>query len=216
MTAHLLPCAIAFAGMALFYWIYTHGTFPPNKSGRHESYQALTFKGLATLCTALLGTYGFFHTPSLPHFFLTAGLWICTVADVALGIHFMLGMGLFGLGHIFFSLGFGLETPPNLFSLAAFAAFSGGCLGALPWLKKHLKEQSVWPYLAYGLMLGIMLSLALNQTPLLLAGAMLFVASDLLLAGRVIAHIRSGWYSRLSLALYYLAQFFLSSALLNH
>ncbi len=216
MTAHLLPRALAFAGMALFYWIYTHGTFPPNKSGRHESYRALTFKGLATLCAALLGTYGLFHTPSFPRLFLAAGLWICTVADVVLGIHFMLGMGLFGLGHIFFSLGFALETPPNLFNLAAFAAFCGGCLGALPWLKRHLKDQAAWPYLAYGLMLSAMLSLALTQNPILLIGALLFVASDLLLAGRVIAHIHSEWYSHLSLMLYYLAQFLLAFALLNH
>lgn len=215
MKAHILPLTLSLAGVLLFYLIYTGHRFQPNKSGRHEPYRALAFKGLATLCAALLSVYGACLSPTPTHLLLAAGLLICTAADVVLGIHFMLGMAVFGLGHVAYSIGYVLASPPGMPSLVVFLALCFVlAFWLLPWLKKHRGNKPVLPFAAYGMMLAVMLSLAVAQKPVLLAGAFLFVVSDAMLAQRVIAHVQGKWYSRICLLIYYLAQYLIAASTL--
>lgn len=215
MKAHVLPMALSLVGVILFYLIYTGHRFRPNKSGRHESYRALVFKGLATLCAAALGAYGAWLSPTPPHMLLAAGLVICTAADVILGIDFMIGMAVFGLGHVAYSLSYVLASPPGIPSLIGFLALSAFVLlGVVPWLRKYRAGKPVAPFAAYAMVLAVMLALAIPQKPVLLAGAFLFVVSDAMLAGRVIAHVQGKAYSRICLLLYYLAQYLIAASTL--
>ena len=114
-----------------------------------------------------------------------------------------------------YSAAYVLAAPPGWTSLGAFAVLAVFCLLRYPGLKKYAGKKNPLPYLGYALLLCVMLSLALPQKPVLLAGAALFVVSDSLLARRIMLKIQSNRYDDLCLGVYYLAQFLIALSLLT-
>ena len=171
---------------------------------------ALFHKGMATFSAFLLALYGAAFHPAAGNILLCAGLLICTAADVVLGKNLMRGMAVFGLGHVFYCIGYGVKMPPNFLSLIIFLLLLVLCCFLYPQIKKRSGSKPPLPFLCYGVLLFLMLALAFHQSPVLLTGAFLFVASDLLLAFRIFTQNQSKLLDYICLACYYLAQYLIA------
>jgi uncharacterized membrane protein YhhN len=91
---------------------------------------------------------------------------------------FLAGMGAFAAGHLAYALAFGPGLPAPL----AAAPFVALALSTEVWLAPHTGALK-WPVRGYALIICVMAAMAtLRPTPLLVSGAALFVASDLMLA----------------------------------
>lgn len=211
LREHGLAIAICFGGELLFYLLYQH---IKHTTGTERAC-ALCCKAAATLFAAALAWYGAALRPGAPELLLALGLTVCAAADVLLRLNFLWGMACFGAGHLLYSAAYVLATPPGWTSLGAFAVLAVFCLLRYPGLKKYAGKKNPLPYLGYALLLCVMLSLALPQKPVLLAGAALFVVSDSLLARRIMLKIQSNRYDDLCLGVYYLAQFLIALSLLT-
>jgi len=173
---------------------------------------ALAFKGGATLCCTALAVYGAAMNQQTGFWFLAIGLFVCTLADVLLGIHFLTGMGCFALGHIFYCIACFSISPPRLPSVVAFLLLMLGVLAIIPWIKRHNDGRNIVPFIAYGVVLCVMLSFAVAQRPILLIGAVLFVVSDVMLGYRIATDKKSKRYDYACLGCYYLAQFLIGAS----
>lgn len=196
--------------LILFFLLYQQRKF----KCKREDARALVFKGAATLCCAGLAILGAIQSPDAAHWMLAAGLLVCMLADVLLGIRFLVGMGCFALGHVFYCTAYVLFASPRLISLIVFGILSLLLLLVFPWAKKHSGGRNILPFFAYGLVLCLMLALAVLQKPLLLTGAILFVISDLMLGIRMAKGIPGRIYDYLCLGCYYLAQCFIGLSVL--
>lgn len=205
MTHNITVFALTFIFMAAFYWLYMD-----DKRKRFQGVQPLVFKGLATFCTAILACVGAVQSGLTADIFLCVGLIVCVAADVLLEIRFTYGMAAFALGHLFYCAAYVMTAPPALASGIVFLALAGGCLALYPILRHYAKERSAAQYLAYALLLCVMLSLSLPQRSLLLLGACMFVLSDAMLAFRMARKRKSMLYNYACLACYYLAQYLIA------
>ncbi len=205
MDRNIIVFGVAFVLMTAFYFLYMD-----DKKKHFPGVPPLVFKGLATACSAFLALYGATQTGQLADYLLVIGLFVCVAADVILGIRFTHGMVAFALGHVFYCGAYVLTTPPTLASLIVFLSLSGFCFAIYPSLKHHAKQRRAEHYLAYALVLCVMLALAIPQRPLLLLGAFLFVASDGMLAYRMARRNKSTLYDYACLACYYIAQFLIA------
>ncbi|WP_149142750.1 lysoplasmalogenase [Gemmobacter caeruleus] len=123
-----------------------------------------------------------------------AGLWAgaprAIIAGLALGGSgdfllarpgegaFLAGMAAFAAGHLAYAAGFGLRRPPLAVALPLVLL----ALSTEVWLAPHTGAL-LWPVRAYVLVICLMAAMALTRPePLLRAGALFFVLSDLLLA----------------------------------
>lgn len=211
-TDALIFSAVTFLGVLIFYLLFLHR---PAHTRRSRAL-SLFFKGAPTAFAALLSLYGIAMTPTPGNILLAAGLIICVAADVVLDVKFMPGMALFGLGHIGYCAACLYQAPPTILSLGIFLVLSGICAWVYPRLKKTAAGQNLLPFLCYGFLLFLMLSLAAVQKPVLRIGATLFVISDCLLAYGIFSKKRSHGMDYWCLGCYYLAQYLIAlSILLN-
>ncbi|MBE5783453.1 MAG: lysoplasmalogenase [Clostridiales bacterium] len=202
-----MPVAVlCFLGTACFYLLFQRATY--RNMNRNL---ALFFKGTATFFSALLALYGVILQPTSGHSLLLIGLVICTIADVVLGKNLMKGMGIFALGHVYYCGAYFFTARPTLLSLFIFLLLVLlACFFIYPQIKRRSGNKPALPFLGYGIMLFLMLALAVNQKPVLLIGAILFVVSDLLLAFRIFTQNQSKPLDYLCLGCYYLAQYLIA------
>ena len=200
----------AFLLTTAFFLLYQYVKFSTGKEGA----LALSLKGGATICCFLIALYGAIQAPDSGHILIASGLLISALADVLLGWRFYLGMLCFALAHVCYGAGYVLFSPPGWQSLLCFLVCLAGIALLIPWAKKKMGDTGILPFAAYGIVLSAMLSLAITQRPLLLIGAALFVASDLLLGRRIALNIIQKGYDYLCLGCYYLAQFLIAASML--
>ncbi len=139
---------------------------------------------------------------------LFAGLVVCALADWLLEFRFLAGMGAFGCGHILYCLGYALAAPVTMRSLWVFLGLFGVVF--LIWLRLRSKLDQAPLFLVYACVLCAMASLASGLTPLLMAGGLLFVVSDLMIGIRLAMNIRNKGYGVAIMVTYYAAQFLIA------
>lgn len=197
-----------FAVMVVQYLIYQSIKW---SSGEHK-WQESFFKGAATAMSALLAGYGYFSSPDVHRLLILTGLCVCVAADVILDKSFLLGTAAFGLGHICYGASMLLSQTPGWANLIVFLSLAAGVMALYPQMKKLANGQSALPYLGYALLIVAMLSLAITQKPLMMAGALLFVVSDCMLLFLIVKKNRSKKYDYLCLGCYFLAQFLIAAS----
>lgn len=172
-------------------------------------------KGAGTLIAAGMALHGTVQLPETASWLIVAGLAVCAVADVALNVHFLAGMGIFWGGHVLYCGAFLQLIPFQPMSLVVYALL---CLLCAALFSPSLRGKGwrVLPYVVYGSALLFMLSVALLLPGLLgprglvaAIGALLFTVSDLLIArGQVKQTMQhQTWWV---MGLYYCAQLLLS------
>lgn len=180
-----------------------------------ETALSLTFKGLCTLIAVLLCFAGALRSGTAFSWWMTAGLFVCMAADIAIGIQFIAGVFVFLIGHLCYITAFLSLAPYSSWSLLVFAAVLALAFGLF---RKTLDKagNAKIPLCVYAAVISAMLSIAvllpvtLGRNGLIpAAGAVLFVLSDMLLARNM--YIRM---TRLSdafcLTCYYAGQYLLA------
>lgn len=161
--------------------------------------RALFFKVLATMSGVLLSLQSALLTPELWRWLLTAGLLFCVAADVLLEIQLLAGVSFFGAAHLCFlgasfCLG-GWKLPAAGMALILYGIFFLSFRRYLPKLGNLLVPGLIYPALLC-LMAGTAVLASCGeagQAPATFgAGGLLFVASDYLLAERVLGKSRKG------------------------
>lgn len=204
---HAAVMIVAFLAVLQFFLLYQWIKAGPKGEGT----EALMLKGTATFCCAALALYGAWLHQNAGYWLLGAGLIVCTAADVLLAIRFMPGMACFALGHVCYCIAYCLLAPPTWLTLIVFIALLILVCCVIPWSRKHAGKD-IAPFIAYGVVLCLMLSFAARQRMILLAGAFLFVVSDLLLGYRLVKKVKGKGYDYLCLGCYYLAQFLIGAS----
>lgn len=181
--------------------------------------KALIFKAAATamaVAVCLAGTIRHLDAPAL---MVLAGLVCCMAADVVLEIAFIPGGGLFGAGHAFLIVAYWIWNPPSWKTIAIFLMV----YGTVFWIFRRefprlgRKRGLALLYLFF---LGTMASMAVTlyvDKPSVwagcaAAGGICFLASDVMIAWRVIKKRRERWLDRLLLTLYYAAVYLIACA----
>ena len=197
-----------FALMMVMYLIYQS-----IKWGTEEhKWQERFFKGAATSMSAVLAAYGYFSHPAVDSLFVLIGLCVCVAADVILDSCFLAGTAAFAVGHLCYCVAMMVFHAPGWVNLIVFFVLSAGVAALYPQIKKLETNKSALPYLGYALLICAVLALTIGQRPLMIAGAVLFAASDVMLLFRIVKNIPSRQYDYLCLGLYFLAQFLIAAS----
>lgn len=184
-----------------------------------ETAVALTIKGVCTLVPVLVCLYGAWRAGTPAAWWMTAGLCLCLVGDVVLGIHFVAGMGAFLLGHLGYLAAFVCLAPLRWESAVVFAVLAiGVVLAFLPTVPAMGKR--LVPFIVYAAVLLAMVSVAwllpvsIGSGGWLFAiGATLFVISDLLLARNLLVRC-TRLSDTVSLSFYFAGQLVLAYSVL--
>lgn len=168
----------------------------------------IAVKCTATLMAALVALLGAIESGLPAHFVVLCGIVICAIADGVLCAHFMLGAGVFALGHVALIVGFSMMHLPGWGSLLTFI-----CLMMLitflceKWKRRMGRRAPM--FFGYGIMLCLMTAVSAAQRPLFFAGGLLFAISDGLLAWQLFNRVNLK-IDYFSLGCYYLAQFLMA------
>ena len=166
------------------------------------------FKIVPTTLCALLALAGALHTGQAWAWLLFAGLSVCIAADWLLEFHFLAGMGAFALAHLCYCSGYLLAGPFRTEAILIFAVLFGSLLVVYSRIHRNLEHAPL--ILCYACILCVMASLACTRSPLLMAGALLFVISDTMIGLRMALKIEKRIYSAMVMLTYYLAQFLIA------
>ena len=177
----------------------------------HSKAQSITVKCAATAMAVVVALLGCIRNPLPAYWIILAGLIVCTIADGVLCVQFITGGALFGFGHILYIIGFCVMHRPTWASLILFAALMGLATAFFSRYRKRIGHRLPL-VLGYATLLCLMVSMALPQKPLFFAGALLFAASDALLAYLTVDRNHM-WLDYISLGAYYLGQFLLALAI---
>lgn len=174
---------------------------------------SLTFKALATGMALALTVIGCIRAPGTFGLLMVIAMSICLIADVLIGVSFVVGVFAFLLGHLFYMPAFLQTYEFNWYiSLPIFL-----CGLLLVWVLFHnyfaKAGKTLVPLLVYSVILNAMLALGVSSLLtfdergiLLAVGAVCFVLSDLMLAHN--AFIKKSHVGDIvSLTFYYSAQF---------
>lgn len=171
---------------------------------------ASVFKSAVTLSDLVLACVLSIRQPTAGHLLICLGLMAGTVADYVLNFRFILGMAIFGTGHILYCLSFlsqGAVKSVNILVTLGLLALIGLIIILFRHrLQKLDPKQSAVPFVAYAFISCVLVGLACTQPPMIQIGSILFVASDVLLALRFIMHIPNKSYECFNLFVYYAAQ----------
>lgn len=191
--------------------------------------QVYVFKPLATLIVIAAAVASFW----MPNHNLTystgvlIGLLFSLGGDVALMFQehrrwFLAGLVSFLIGHIAYAAVFGLLGKSSSADWAAAAALLVAAVGFYVLLRSGLGKMRA-PVIAYMLVISVMVSRAVStaaspvftprQALMIIAGALLFYFSDVILAAN--RFWRPWPYHRFSLALYYAGQYLIAAAALE-
>ena len=184
MDFYLYLISIAFMG------VLTQTYFRQRKQYKDNA-KALTVKASCTFIPVLLCLYALIlKNSSFEKWLLFAGVFLCMVADVVIGIHFVGGMLTFLVAHLFFIAYYLTLAPFNGISLVIFIVLYAGVV-KLFWRYIPSLGSRFVPFAVYSAVLALMFSIAFmlpwslkNAGAVCIAvGAGLFVLSDSLLAG---------------------------------
>ncbi|MEG2206818.1 MAG: lysoplasmalogenase family protein [Clostridia bacterium] len=197
----------------VFMPIHFRSKSPERRAAQHVS------KVLPTMLAAGFAAYGCFaaHNSSDYALLIFAGLCVCTLADLMIGIRFEVGGALFFCGHLLYIAALGLYGLLSWWSLAVFAA----AFVLMHLFLSHYRKQVPGKLISLGLsvyaaalaaLLGFSLPLpfaACTQATVLAAlGSALFVVSDLTLCHNMLRDKPPAW-QYVSLGIYYTAQLLL-------
>ncbi len=199
-------------------WTFVMAVVFPLYAGkklRNYSALRLIIKGIGTCVALALACYGMLYHPDIPAMLIVAGLAVCTIADVLLPIATAKGIGMFFIGHCFYLLCYLRMAPFRLGSLLIFVVLYPIVIVLFsPALPQKLYRAA--PYFFYCTVLLFSLSIALLLPGRVglrgfcaALGALLFGASDLILANGVVTRT-SEQKQHLVMGLYYSAQLILS------
>ncbi len=148
---------------------------------------------------------------------LLAGLCVCALADVMLGVRFEVGGALFFAGHLLYLTALSFNQAPSVWSAAVFAvawaglwAFSARYRDLMP------RKRLMAGVMVYAMALAALLAMSVpaafaapsRRTVLAACGASLFVLSDVTLCHNLLRHKPALW-QYFSLGAYYMAQLLL-------
>ena len=201
MDALIIPAA--FAAMCCLYLIYQR----IKRDGRHGLKQQIGVKCAATGMAVLVALIGCLKRGNAADWVLLAGLTACAIADGVLCVRFIPGGALFAAGHILYMVSFCMMRSPQWRCGIVFLCLTGLAAAGLTRFRKQLGGHAVL-FFCYAVVLSLMVALASVQTPLIIAGAVLFAVSDGMLAC-LLAGQKSVALDYISLGLYYLGQFLL-------
>jgi len=203
---------IAILGSALFFVVepvYLKMSF----SASEKKPLSLTFKALATGMALALTVIGYIRALGTFGLLMVIAMSICLIADVLIGVKFVIGVFAFLLGHLFYIPAF-LQTYEFKWYISLPIFFAGLLL---VWVLFHnyFKKagKMLAPLLVYSVILNAMLALGVpafltfdTRGYLLAFGAVFFVVSDLMLAHNTFIK-KSRVRDIVSLTFYYSAQF---------
>lgn len=174
----------------------------------------ILFKGAATSVAGAMALYAAVVYGGDYAWWVTAGLFLCAVADMVLEKNFIGGMVVFAMGHVGYigafisSGGLGVGSALLYLVLLAFVFIMARVA--------HQKTKQPTLHLAlYGAVICLMVALAVPQRLSATIGALLFVISDAIIAYRILVR-PTRFNDLMCIVLYYFGQFLLGySALLN-
>ncbi len=218
----MLPILLSLIILALSWAIIMPIRFRLMKGGDDTPF-TFVLKGFPTACAAALACYAALCMNPAPYArWMALGLFICLVADVVLGIRFVVGGFLFLCGHICYILALMGQQSLSVWNAIIFIVAMVVLQGFLLFYRKRMNDK----LLAYGVCiyataLAGLLATALplpflgsGPRPLLAAiGALLFVLSDATLCDNMVNN-RPVLNQYISLGIYYTAQFLLGLSVL--
>lgn len=172
----------------------------------------LVFKGLTTFVAAVLALYAYSISGAEYALVLAVGIALCALADVLLELHFLSGTACFAAGHILYITAFIKRSPPQTANILVFLVLAGISYLVMQRARKNMGNQ-VLPYFVYALIISCMVAMSIHQPMLATVGALMFAASDAIIARRLIKPQASDW-DRACILLYYMAQYLLAASLL--
>jgi uncharacterized membrane protein YhhN len=172
---------------------------------------ALTVKGASTaviVLSALTALTLKSGGPSIFDALIVIGLTLGLVGDVVIGVSFLAGMAAFAAGHLCYIGALLLTSSKPALAVPIWAVFYAALL--VYYKKSGIKapENLAVPSAAYAAVIAAMLSLAFTVTdaaPVLLPAAVLFTASDFMLAFLTFAK-HNNRLDQISLWCYYVGQ----------
>lgn len=194
--------SLAFVALVFFFLLYQRLKRTPGSSRGHQ----IAVKCAATSMAALVALLGCLRIGAPAHWLLFAGLIICTIADGVICVYFLPGGAIFVLGHIMYMISFWMMHRPDWRCLLLLLCLMGVITIGINHLRVSKNRGLIY---AYAAVLSLMVSLAAFQTPLILAGALLFAFSDGLL-GYLAIKGDTTYLDYISLGAYYLGQFLLA------
>lgn len=206
MSFPMIPFLITLALMSAFCVLHLEtkrrASFPQPVS--------TAFKAAATLTAAFFALMGALQKNDLGCYMLYAGLLIGASADYTLRYNRTAGVLLFGLGHAVYCAACVILKTPGVANLVTGLILMLAALIAFPLLKKQVVhatgEKPHFIFLLYMLLEAVLIGLSCTLHPVLLLGAVLFAASDMLLAFKTLTQLDSRPFAYLTLGTYYLAQ----------
>lgn len=142
---------------------------------------------------------------------LAVGLLLSSVGDVALTFHssmaFMVGLGFFLLAHVVYAVTFLQQAAFRPSRIPYFLLIVGTAIGMGIWLAPHLGEMKVpvFAYLSVISCMAIAAGLGKGIRPIVMLGAVIFMASDSIIA--VSKFVGEVWGAKVWVMLtYYVAQ----------
>lgn len=184
---------------------------------RGEHRKSIVVKALCTLVVVILCYNGCYINEYIGFWWIFAGLIFCLIGDVAIEFQLFAGMGAFLIGHCLFIYAFIVMEPLTWQCIPGFIFFYV-LVGLV--LRKRLKGEGLRliPYSLYAAAAILMFSLTLTLplsigTGCMVAGAGLFVLSDVLLARNILGKKEVSHRSQaVSLACYYAGLYLMAFA----
>ncbi len=211
------PVWLAVLIAALTWAVIMPARFSRMKNGR-DIPLTLVLKGIPTAAAAAFACWAALSHNPIPYArWMALGLLVCLAADVVLDAYFVVGGGLFLLGHVCYVIGLTRLAPLTLWHGLVFLAALAALEGFLWAYRKRITDRLLaLGVCVYAAALAALLAAALplpflggGAHPLLAAaGALLFVISDATLCDNMINQ-RPLPNQYISLGVYYTAQLFL-------
>ena len=216
MNDYLLIAILGGLMILVFEPVYLHLCYNPPKKAPVAI--QLFFKALATSMAVIPVIIGYIRKPDAFSLLMLAGISVCLIADVLIGVKFVVGVGAFLLGHLFYMPAF-LSLYDFVWWQSAIIFFAALTLVYFLFRKHFAKAGKLLiPCLIYCVVLTEMLAIGIPAAvcggaraicvPL---GAALFFVSDITLARNVFV-AKTPLSDTVSLTFYYAAQFTLALA----
>ena len=168
----------------------------------------ILFKGATTTVAAALALYAGLLGGGTYAFLMAGGLLVCAVADMVLEKHFIAGMVVFALGHVFYITAFILNGGITLAAILTYAILLAIIYFGGQYAHQKTGEKVLHLQLYAGI-LSLMVALSVPQTAAATIGAFLFIISDGFIAYRLLVR-PSQLNGIMCIILYYLGQFLLA------
>lgn len=204
MSAHIRAIILTALCMAVLGTLYKAGDIRDRFRGGLRT----AFKGTATATAGALALYAYVLGGGRYALLITAGLFICALADMVLEKDLMAGAAVFAVGHLFYMAAFITAGGIKTISIILYAALVTALALSARAIAKTT-QKPVLPFALYGGVLCLMMALAWGHSWLAGLGATLFVISDGFIGYAMF--VRPSTLNGIGcISLYYTAQFLLA------